>query len=415
MKLFLIYFYLFSFWAENSLRFKLTDIPGLSLFNLSIYLLIITWAYTIVFKARLLRWNRINSYLTILIFIVIISIPYKIIIEDLPYSYLKSALISLKIWINPLLIYFIIFNLIEDEKTCKRALLGLIILLSITALSTPLISLKIIDIGANFSFYQGRAAGFAEPNQFAGYLVLFIPLILNYVLYNKNILLKTGSAFILLISFIALITTGSRGGIFSFIISLIFYLYLLGRNKLIRLPTLIATVLVIFIIGLISIVISPADVKETVLNRLDPTKAETLEDYTAGRLNTWRYGIKLFAEKPFFGFGLRTFTDLMKKRFGMRIAAHNQYLNYLVQFGIIGTILFIMVYYKVFQVMWQNQKVASDLLDKQLFISYIAGLSGYIISMLSVNMSNPRYIFWFYTAVFLRYGQLRILNQDISD
>jgi O-antigen ligase len=413
MKIFLIYFFLFTFWVENSLGFKLTDIPGLSLFNLSVYLLILAWAYTIVFKVRVLRWNEINFYLVILICMAIFSIPYNHLIEDLPNTYLKYELIALKVWVNPFLVFFILFNIIEDERTCKLSILGLIILLFITSLSTPLISLKVIDIGgANFAFYQGRAAAFSEPNQYAGYLVLFIPLLMTFVLFNKSLIIKGSSAFVLLTAFIALITTGSRGGIFSFFISMLFFFYILNRKKMLNLPTLIATILAISIIGFVSVAVAPANVKNTVLKRLDPTEAETLEDYTAGRLKVWRNGMQLFAEKPVFGFGLRTFTGLMEKKFGIHRAAHNQYLNYLVQFGIIGTILFLLVYYKIFQVMWRNQKFTSDFWEKGLFISYIAGFLGYIISMLSVNMSDPRYIFWFYTAVFLRYGQLRKINQE---
>jgi oligosaccharide repeat unit polymerase len=396
MKIFFLYFYLFAFWAENSLGFKLTNIPGLSLFNLSFYMLILVWAYSIIFKIRLLRWNEINFYLVLLIFAVIFSIPYKLFIEDLPYAYLKYELIALKVWANPFLVFFIVFNLIDDEETCKRALLGLIILLFITALSTPLISLKIIGIGKTYFFYHGRAAGFAEPNQYAGYLVLFIPLILAYVLFEKHAYIRVASIFVLLVVFIALVTTGSRGGIFAFLGSVIFYLYVLTRKKMIQLPTLIATVSTMFIIGAVSFAAAPSAVKETVSYRLNPAHSENLEDYMGGRLKAWRSGFKLFSERPVFGYGLRTFIKLMEKEFGKRLAAHNQVLNYLVQFGLIGAILFILVFYKIFQIMWNYQKSMLDPWEKKLLISYIAGLLGYII-----------YIFWFYTAVFLRYSHLR--------
>ncbi len=407
MKIFLIYFYLFAFWAENSLGFKLTDIPGLSLFNLSFYLLILAWAYSIVFKVRLFRSNPVNFYLVILIFYVILSIAFKILLEEIPGISLKSEIIALKIWANPFLIFFIIFNIIDEEKTCQRSLQALIILLFITAISTPLISLKVIDIGTTYFFYQGRAAGFAEPNQYAGYLVLFIPLVLTYVLFEKRLIFRTASIILLAVTFLALFTTGSRGGIFSFLAAMLFHLFILNRKNMIKLPTLIATIFIVCLVGAISIAAAPSAVKETVYDRLDPRKSESIEDYTAGRLKTLRNGIKLFVQKPIVGYGQKTFTYLMEKRFGMHIAAHNQYLNYLVQFGLIGFSLFIILYYKLFKIVWDQQKIIKDLWRQKLCIGYLAGLLGYSISMLGVNMSNPRYIFWFYAAIILRYTQLQ--------
>jgi O-antigen ligase len=413
MKIFSIYFFLFSFWAENSLGFQLTDIPGLSLFNLSFYLLMIVWAYSVVFKTRIFRSNAVNNWLILLICYVVLTIPIKILIEDIPRISLASELISLKVWVNPFLIFFIIINIIDDEKTCKKSLIGLIVLLIVTAISTPLISLKVIDIGTTYFFYEGRAAGFAEPNQYAGYLVLFIPLILTYVLFEKKLFFKSVSIFLLLIIFIALVTTGSRGGIISFLASMIFYLFTLNRKRMIMLPTLVATIFIVCLIGAISFAVAPSEVTDTVTERLDPTKSESIEEYTAGRLKTWRKGIKLFIQKPIVGHGQRTFTYLLEKQFGMHLAAHNQYLNYLVEFGIIGLSLFIILYYQLFKLILKQQNMITDLWTQKLCIGYVTGLIGYSISMLAVNMSNPRYIFWFYAAIILRYTQLQVKEKQI--
>jgi len=415
MKIFLIYFFLFAFWAENSLGFKLTDIPGLSLFNLSVYLLIIAWAYSIVFKVRVFISNQVNFYLVILIFYVIFSIVLNMFLDEFPRISIKSELITFKTWLNPFLIFFIITNIIDDVKTCNRSLMGLIILLFVTALSTPLISLGVIDIGTTYFFYKGRAAGFAEPNQYAGYLVLFIPFVMTYVLFTKRLIYKNASIILLVVSFLALITTGSRGGIFSFVASVLFYLMILNRKKMIQLPTLVATIFIVCLLAAISFHFAPSEVKETVSERLDPTKSESIEEYTAGRLKAWRNGIQLFVQKPILGHGQKTFTYLMEKQFGMHLAAHNQYLNYLVQFGLIGFMLFVGLFLKIFLVFWKQQELIRDLWTQKLCIGYLAGFIGYCISMLGVNMSNPRYIFWFYTAIILRYTQLQINGEKVTE
>ena len=141
---------------------------------------------------------------------------------------------------------------------------------------------------------------------------------------------------------------------------------------------------------MISFVAAPAGVKRSVSHRLDPSKSESIDDYSAERLGIWRNGLKLFAERPIFGHGQKTFSDLNIERFSSKYAAHNQYLDYLVQFGIIGLAAYILLFFKIFQATWNYQETTSDLWEKKMFISYIAGLLGYTISMMAVNMNEPR-------------------------
>ena len=42
----------------------------------------------------------------------------------------------------------------------------------------------------------------------------------------------------------------------------------------------------------------------------------------------------------------------------------------------------------------------------RLYISYLAGVSGYFVTMLAVNIYTPRDIFWLYTAVMYKYAYL---------
>jgi O-antigen ligase len=89
--------------------------------------------------------------------------------------------------------------------------------------------------------------------------------------------------------------------------------------------------------------------------------------------------------------------------------------NYLVELGIIGCALFILIFLKIFHITWNFLKSTPDLWEKKLYIGYIAGLVGYTSAMLFVNIHAPRPIFWFYTAVLLRYGQLKEIGEDKND
>jgi O-antigen ligase len=96
---------------------------------------------------------------------------------------------------------------------------------------------------------------------------------------------------------------------------------------------------------------------------------------------------------------------------GKTYASHNDYLQYLVHHGLIGLIVFIMIFYKVFRQVWNQLQSTKDAWKKKLYLSYLAGFFGYTFAMMGVNVITPRYIFWFYTAIIYRYCHLEINKQ----
>ena len=410
MKIILIYLLLFTFWAELSLGFSLTGIQGLSLFNLCIYILLFAWCYTIMTQKRLFESNSVNKYIILLSFVVLVSTVIKLVLGEIPNINMRTELVSFKRWANPLILFFILFNIVDDEKTAKGTVFGLIILLAVTALTTPLISLGIIKIGHVSKFFEGRASAFGGPNSFASYLVMFIPLVLTYLFFQKTFMIRAASAVLLVLTFAALVATGSRGGLLSFLVAMATYLYILYRQRMIRLPTIIAVIVTVLIFGSISFALAPAQPKKILVDRLDITrleKGEGLDKYTAGRTLFLRKGIQLFFESPIYGHGQNSFLPLVEKKFGIRGVAHNTYLSYLVEYGIFGLIFFVMILKKIFQHVWKHVKETPNVWDKRLYISYISGFCGYHFSLLALNESQPRYIFWIYTAIILKYDKIR--------
>ena len=410
MKIILIYLLLFTFWAELSLGFNLTHIQGLSLFNLCIYLLLLAWCYTIMTQKRLFESNSVNKYIILLSLVMLFSTFIKIFFGEIPNINMWTELVSFKKWATPLILFFILFNIIDDEKIFKGTILGLIILLTVATVTTPLISLGILKIGHLSKLFEGRAAAFGGPNSFSSYLVMFIPLVLTYLLFQKTFMLRAVSAVLLALTFAALVSTGSRGGLLSFLVAMAAYLYILYRQRMIRLPTIIAVIVTVLIIGSISFVLAPSKPKSILLDRLDTSsleEGEGLDKYTAGRTLLLRKGIQLFFESPIYGHGQNSFLPLVEKKFGIHGVAHNAYLSYLVEYGIFGLIFFVMILKKIFQHVWKHLKETPHAWDKRLYVSYIAGFCGYHFSLFALNESQPRYIFWIYTAIILKYDKIR--------
>lgn len=411
----LTYFLLFSFWAEKALNFSLTHIKGLSLLNLVIYFFLLVWgARVVIQKKKFFESNNVNKYLILMILVALISIFLKLSYHEIPNISLKRELIALKNWTDPYIVFFVLYNIIDDEKTCKNILFGLIVFLFVTAISTPLISLGIFNFVKTYDFYHGRAGGFAEPNQYASYLVLFIPLAITYFIFSKNFILKCASCALVVVSFVALIVTGSRGGIVSFVLSMAVYILFLKRESILRFRGTVFVLMIVVFIGFLSFFLAPSQVKETVLERFNPMDQETLNEITEGhgRLLLWQSAWKIFLEKPILGHGPNTDMVLNLKRFGIAGVTHNHYLKIMVQFGIIGLLVFIMILARIFQHVWRHFKATSDYWRKILCASYIVGLFGYSFSMIGVNLADPRILFWIYTATIYKYTKFDIVRED---
>ena len=126
----------------------------------------------------------------------------------------------------------------------------------------------------------------------------------------------------------------------------------------------------------------------------------------------WKNAWQIFLEKPILGHGPDTFLPLNIKRFGIEAVTHNEYLNYMVSFGIVGLAIFIMILIRIFGHVWRHFKTTSDSWRKILYASYIAGLIGYSFSMLAVNLYEPRFLFWIYTATIYKYTELDTIRES---
>ena len=402
----LIYSLLFAFWAERVLGFTLTQVRGLSLMNLNIYLLALVWALAVVRKRKLFEPTSVNKYLILMFFVDVNSVLVKIALSEIQNINILDELIAVKNWANPFLLFFIIFNTVHDENTCKRILLGLVVLLVVTVSTTLLITFGGIEIGMLEVREDQRSSGFANPVEYASYLVLFTPLLFSLLLFEKRVLVKMAVGLILIMTLCALFTTGSRGGALSFLVGVSVLIFILKRYRMISATWLAPVVIVAMMLGSYAVV--PSKVKRAVMERFDPQTSGDLYEYTSGRTKIWRCGLGLFMERPFFGHGRASFSPLIIERCKIRAVAHNQYLSHLVQYGLIGLAIFVALLVRVFQDVKNHFRTTLDPWRKKLYSCYLAGFLGYAFSMLGLNVYFSRYFFWMYTAVILKYCQLEV-------
>jgi O-antigen ligase len=112
------------------------------------------------------------------------------------------------------------------------------------------------------------------------------------------------------------------------------------------------------------------------------------------------YSLELIAQKPFLGYGENVASIYIPR------STHNEYLGWLVNYGIIGFLLFSMVYIKIFNHIKYHLKTSTNPKSRILYLGYICGFIGYVTGMFGANLVEPRIIFWIYTAIIYKYIQL---------
>ena len=399
MKIILIYLLIISYWAEMVLGFELTTIPGLSFLNIILYIFIIIWLLSILKRKATTRHHKVYKYFIMMFIVMLFAIIVKKLKNQIPNVNVLEEVIWIKGWLNPFIIFVVLFNMIDNRETCNKAIFGLIMLLIVTVVGQILGAFEIINYDAATLARRGRAAGMGDINDYASFLVLFIPLLISSFLFKKDIRLKLFYGSLLCFSMVGLIITGSRGGVLSFFFSMLVLSFLLVKEKFIKLSRIFLIGTFFILISFSSFLILPSHVTEGYKVRFDPTQVRDINDFTSSRLFLWTNGLLFFLESPLYGHGNNSYLPLLIQKFKKRGVAHNQYLEHAVSYGIIGLFIYLMIHITIIKFVINNLRVAKEVWSKQLYISYLSGLGGYLFALLNINRGISGYPLWIFTAI----------------
>jgi O-antigen ligase len=367
---------------------------------------LIVWAGKIVQRRKILEPNEVNKYLLILGFFVLLAIPIKMLRGEIPNLNIFNQILGFKNWLNPILLFFILFNIINDEKTCNRMLTGLSLLFLALILNQFAIFLGITEHGAQVLDRFGRTGGFSAPGTYAITLVLFLPLILSKCLFYKGSkLVRFGNILLAFLFLMGLINAASRNGVVSLFAGMLVYFIILKRENILSFLPIIFLALTILVAGSTAFLIAPSSVKETYSEKFMPSTSEemTLNKYSSGRVQGYTDLLEVVMQRPILGVGITA-----------PWSEHNEYLRYLVRFGIIGFVIYLLIYLKIFRKILQALKTTKRAWEKHLYISYLAGFLGYLVGIFFTNAGPSMTIFWIYTAIIFKYAQLDIAQQRIT-
>jgi O-antigen ligase len=406
---------LFVFWIEQTFRFKPIDIKGLSTINLVYLAMAATWILALILQRRMPRISSLHKYCMVLILIVLCAIPQKQILGEIRDIRVMQDVLIFKKWVEPFFAFFVFYDLIDRKEACRTALWGLIFLLLASVLVTLLVASEVFIIGEIQWERGGPWPKFAEPNEYGSFLVLMIPVLLSHILVEKKFWLKMVTGGFAVLTFAAVVSTGSRGCFLSSIVAVGFYTFYLYRRKIVSGGMVVLGVGVIMLTVVAGFFLAPDRLKEETTNRVEYGETQTLDDYSSGRLTIWANAWEQFMRNPFIGHGLDSFPQLNLQIYGMKFSAHNEYLTYLVDHGGLGLLAYLAVQASIFFHVSGHLGRTRDPFGQLLLLSFLCGFVGISMAKVTVKIYNLRLAFWLYTAVVYAYIRIDSQKAGASD
>jgi O-antigen ligase len=180
-----------------------------------------------------------------------------------------------------------------------------------------------------------------NPNSLGFLLVLAIPIAWHLGLTHRNPILRWVNRLYMPIGTLATLLTGSRGALVVLAVALLIVPATLGRLS-IGLKVAVLTVITA------SVVAAGIFVPPVTWARL----ATTADEIESGSLNErrviWEAGLELFPRHPIGGVGAGGFPQAVRPFLGYKGMAHNTFLSVLLEEGIVGLTLFVLMFVSIY-------------------------------------------------------------------
>jgi putative inorganic carbon (HCO3(-)) transporter len=204
-----------------------------------------------------------------------------------------------------------------------------------------------VEAYASGQLIGGRISGFdapltANPNDLALVLNLILPLMVALFMIHRGMIARIVLLVAMVLSVIAIVSTFSRGGFLTLAAILVMYLLVLTKRSGhgVTLVALVALLLGVFLLP------------SSYLERLG-TITHIESDPTGSAQNRWKdmvVGLNLVLQHPIVGAGVGMNGLALNEQRGQTWAAiHNVFLEYAIELGIPGFVLFVMLLVAVFK------------------------------------------------------------------
>ena len=303
---------------------------------------------------------------------------------------LKSFFYVLK-YVEYFLLFFMVSNVVKDEKDVKRYLKGALITLAIVTINGYIQIGAGLRVNAPFEDPLGGAVTGGEPASIGGYMVICLAIFISIILNMSNPLQKVmaGLAFIVMIP--PFFQTLSRASYTAFAVMVLAVFIFTKKYRWIFGAVILAAIVAVP-------VLTPGNISERVFETFEGRKVSTsfgqitLDESSMERIDSWNNLIRNKLPKHLLtGFGVTGagFID-------------GQYFTVLGEVGLIGFGLFLWMLFSIYRLSWKTYRFGKTDFARAIafgcFVSFMALLIHAVTAntFIVVRIMEP---FWFLTAL----------------
>jgi len=273
-------------------------------------------------------------------------------------------------WLELFLIYYLTINLINDDRKMRVILYSMVLAVAIVSIWGIV---KFIILGMGHS----TLALFNNPNPFAGYINLIIPVSFGMLMVSVFLWEKITLGIFTVLSILAWFSTFSRSAYLSLILTIILVFFMTKIKKRVAL-------FLVMLLAVCVIVLSLTEIKTGFVYRfrLQPTLS-SLEHRTM----PYPVGLDMVKDNLILGIGIGNYPLLIEK-YTTREALiqtnlHNLYLQVLVETGIIGLCAFVFWLVCIVKYLVRSLKALEKTRNYSLFVGLVGGVIVYLFNNLA--------------------------------
>ena len=281
-------------------------------------------------------------------------------------GYLSDQLVALVKAAGGFLLFVIVTQSLRERREVWLVVAAVLVAGLILAVQTIVPILSGTDVVSALNRATGNVI---DPNLFAGYLVILIPLALAAGLASRWRWAPLLAGFAIVLLGAALIATLSRGGWLGFLVGIATMAVLLpGRRRLVL--GVAGGAVLILLIGLIG----------PVADRLGSSSGASPLETFLDRVPIWSVAISIFIQHPIFGIGVNNFGNYIGA-FDPTLdvnQAHDLFLNILVERGLLGITAFAILLVALFRTLLLSVQLAPNSRYRVLAVGVTASFAAFL-------------------------------------
>jgi len=402
-------------------RINLPMLPDISLYRIMWILLILAFLVQIAFKERdFLPITKIEIMMILFCIICLISMIRAGTIFSREHGLvLRNFLNGYAI---PFSMFFLAKHIVKDEQRIKKAFQILLIIgvyLALTGIFenfhiTTLVYPRYI-INPNIGIHWGRARGpFLQAAVNGTVLGMALMPSIYLVLYKQSKLSRIFYGIPIVLTPITIFFTYTRAAWLGFIISIfIVALFCPRLRKIFSLAIFITVVIVILNWS-------------NVMSKDRTAGGITAIGPIGDRIHLYAASLRMFLDRPIFGFGFNTFQKFSPEYFhkirgvpfvGVGLGQHDTLVSILVELGLVGLIPLLLIFFNIFQhsIRLFHHLPSNTFLGKGLVAIFWGASIVFIVNMQFIQMRFflvPNSLFFLFAGIIVGLNQRNLLDKE---